>query len=449
MLAKIRSAACRIGKVSPSAIRTGDHRPFGLVPGSKIAQLSLALSLLVSAISIPVSAATFTIPKDPLPARVQPFCGVALWDDHDQVASPGIQLEFSYIPYQSVATDADPEQWSWQILEDKLAAAAARQHQMIFRFYLVYPGEVPARVPAFVSATAGYSAQTGESEGKQTGFPDWSHPALQDFLITFQERLAARYDRDPRLAYIQVGFGLWAEYHIYDGPFVLGKTFPDFTYQHRFLAAMANAWRETPWMISIDAATPEISPIVGDPTLMDLPFGCFDDSFLCKQHAKENAPNWAALKINRWQQHPAGGELSYYNNRDQRLAFSEEGPHGEPFITAAARFHLSFIIGNDQPKHVGIERVREVGMTLGYAFVIAEATSDGSAVTLVVRNDGIAPLYMDAWPALGSQRSAQSLKGLQPGEQRRFVIPAQDGEFHIACDRLVAGQHIGYRVATP
>ena len=28
--------------------------------------------------------------------------------------------------------------------------------------------------------------------------------------------LTARYDADPRLAFLQVGFGLWAEDHVYD-----------------------------------------------------------------------------------------------------------------------------------------------------------------------------------------------------------------------------------------
>ena len=34
--------------------------------------------------------------------------------------------------------------------------------------------------------------------------------------IDTPEEFAARYDDDPRIAFLQVGFGLWGEYHIYD-----------------------------------------------------------------------------------------------------------------------------------------------------------------------------------------------------------------------------------------
>ncbi len=385
----------------------------------------------------------------PVADGVRPGCGLVLWDDHELVDTEAIQLEYSYLPYNAVATAAAPEQWHWAAIEDKLSATAARHHQLILRPYLVYPGQ-PAAVPAFVAASPGYQQRPGVSEKLPTGFPDWSNPVLQQFMLDFQREFSKRYDQDPRLAYVQVGFGLWSEYHIYDGPFKKGETFPDDTYQGQFLQEMAKCWIHTPWMISIDAADAEIAPVTQDPVLLALPFGCFDDSFLCKQHAQENAPNWLAMGAERWRKAPAGGEFSYYNKRDQKLALAEMGPHDERFEHAAQRFHLSFIIGSDQPQHAGMERVRAAGAALGYRFEIRRAEANGQSTRVVIANTGIAPAYQDIWPALGSVRSPVSLRELQPGEERTCDIPtvADPSSFQLSADRLVPGQRIGFTVFT-
>jgi hypothetical protein len=383
---------------------------------------------------------------EPRPVAVSPGCGLVLWSDSDHAASDAVQLEFSYLRYDAVATDPDPERWDWSPVEALLASAAAHRHQLILRPYFDYPDQPVAAVPAWIRSQPGYRDLRAQSEGKPTGFCDWSSPALQAFALDFHRRMAQRYDRDPRLAMVQLGFGLWAEYHIYDGPFELGKTFPDHVYQARFLRAMPEAWRQTPWLISIDAAEPELAPIVRDPALLALGFGCFDDSFLAKEHPKVNAVRWAAIAAERWQRAPAGGEFSYYNKRDQKLALSAEGPHGDPFPAAAARFHLSFIIADDQPRQAGLEAVRAAGALLGYRFRIARADSDGVHTRVEVVNDGIAPPYQDCWPALGTVRSATSLRGLLPGASRSCEIAAAQGAFAIACDRLVPGQVIGYTV---
>src|SRR6185503_12470831 len=169
---------------------------------------------------------------------------------------------------------------------------------------------------------------------------------LKRFILEFYGKFAEKYDRDPRLAFLETGFGLWSEYHIYDGPMKLGKTFPDKEFQETFLKRLAELFRLTPWMISVDAAG-DHAPFGGRPELLELPFGTFDDSFLCKQHARENEPNWTFFGRERHRRAPAGGEFSYYSDQDQKQALAPGGPHGIPFETAARQFHLTFIIGSD------------------------------------------------------------------------------------------------------
>ena len=92
----------------------------------------------------------------------------------------------------------------------------------------------------------------------------------------------------------------------------------------------------------------------------------FDDSLLCKQHKKENEPNWNFFGRDRWKTSPAGGEISYYNKNDQKNALAKNGPNGVSFEKAAEDFHLTFIIANDQPEYQKMDRIRAAGQACGY-----------------------------------------------------------------------------------
>jgi hypothetical protein len=133
-----------------------------------------------------------------------------------------------------------------------LDEVAGRGHQAIIRWHDTYVGK-PAGVPAYFREMPEFKITRGLSEKQQTEFPDWSHAGWREFVLEFFSQFAARYDNDPRLAFVQVGFGLWSEYHIYDGPMELGKTFPDKPYQAKFVRHLANTFEKTPWMISVDA----------------------------------------------------------------------------------------------------------------------------------------------------------------------------------------------------
>jgi len=122
------------------------------------------------------------------------------------------------------------------------------------------PGYATA-VPDYIKNLPDYDETLGTSESQPTWFPDWTHQELQDFTLEFYTAFAARYDDDPRLAFLQTGFGLWAEYHIYDGPFILGVTFPSKAFQTLFFQHLGNTFDKLPWSVSIDAASEEYSPL--------------------------------------------------------------------------------------------------------------------------------------------------------------------------------------------
>lgn len=383
----------------------------------------------------------------PVPLRsrienVQPQTGIVLWMTGADVDPATIQLEYSYMKYDDVVSVRG--EYDWSAVERTLDRIAARGHQAILRYYDVYVGQ-ETTVPAYIKALPDYREIKAPSEGKPTSFSDWSHPELKRFVLEFFTRFAERYDDDPRLAFVQVGFGLWAEYHIYDGPMQLGRTFPDKEYQAEFARHLSKVFRQTPWMISVDAADRH-APFAGNADLLTLPFGVFDDSFLCRQHERENRPNWETFGLDRWKRAPAGGEFSYYTEHDQRMALAEKGPHGIRFEEAAARYHLSFIIGADQPDYQPLARVREAGKALGYKFRVTKFETAGERSRVEIENFGIAPLYHDAFVAVNGVRGDGSLKGLLPGEQRTFVIAAGGTapKLSIESDRLLPGQRIEF-----
>jgi hypothetical protein len=387
----------------------------------------------------------------PLASRithVQPMTGIVLWTTSEHNRTSSIQLEYSYMKYGDVV--AERGQYDWGVMDRLLERVATRRHQAIVRFYFVYPGN-PTTVPGYIKALPDYHETRGRSEDKPTAFPDWSHRELQEFTLDFYEKLAARYDNDPRLAFVETGFGLWAEYHIYSGPMLLGKTFPDKSFQAAFARQLGRVFRKTPWMISVDAAAASRTPFAAQRDLLKIPFGVFDDSFLCQQHERENEPNWNFFGRDRWKRAPAGGEISYYTAHDQKEALAANGPHGIPFEKAAADFHITFMIANDQPKYQKLDRIRAAGLACGYKFRILAFEASASRSRVTVTNTGVAPIYHDAYLAVDGVRAERSLKGLLPGESRTDEIKAggTSPKLTIACDRLVPGQAIEYDANLP
>lgn len=386
----------------------------------------------------------------PLTAKitnVQPMTGIVLWSTNEQAQTAPIQLEFSYVTYSQVVREKG--KYDWGPIEKVLDEVAGRGHQTILRWHDTYVGK-PSGVPAYIRSLPDYRETVANSEKKRTAFPDWSHPELRRFLLEFLDRFAEKYDRDPRLAFVQVGFGLWSEYHIYDGPMKLGQTFPSLEFQREFAGRMNERFEHTPWMISVDAAG-DHAPFAGDEKLLALPFGVFDDSFNHAQHAKWNEPNWDLLKRDRWKVAPAGGEFSFFEPKDQKEALSPRGPHGVPFSEQAAKFHVSFMIGDGQPGFQKPERILEAGLACGYRFCVTRFEASASRSLVTIENRGIAPIYHDAFPAVDGFRADKSLKGLLPSESRTFEIGKGGTGFTltIESDRLVRGQRIEFDAGLP
>ena len=378
--------------------------------------------------------------------HVQPMTGIVLWNTSGSVKKSYVQLEYAYMLYSDVCKEKDV--YDWAPMDKLLKEAAARGHQVVVRFRYTYPGYSCA-VPAYIKSWPGYEATNGKSENRNTEFPDWRCDELQRFHMEFHRLFAERYDKDPRLAFVEIGFGLWAEYHIYDGPCVIGRTFPSHDFQAQFLPKMDEWFQDTPWLFSIDASDSKYAPFHKQKDLLNLHFGNFDDSFMCEDWDGYNWSGWSFFGKDRYKVGPAGGEFSYYSDYDQKHVLDKAGMYGRKFEDVVAKVHMSFIIGNDQPGKQSVERITEAAMSMGYRFEIRDfQVKAGEGVQVEIANVGVAPIYRDAFVAVEGVRGSFNLRTLMPGETKTFVIPCKAtlaSKPSIVCDHLVSGQEIQYQ----
>lgn len=377
---------------------------------------------------------------------VQPMTGIVPWSD-SRYKKEWVALEYSYMLYNQVCKEKDV--YDWSPVEKLLDDIASRGHQAVLRFRYTYVGKSCA-VPDYIKAREDYEALTAKAEGRDTEYPDWRCEELQRFHMEFHKRFAEKYDNDPRLAFLETGFGHWAEYHVYDGKFISGRTFPTKDFQSLFLSSMDGWFKNTPWMISIDAADDTYSPFETRPELLKNKFGNFDDSFMCEDHDGYNYESWEFFGKERYKTAPLGGEFSYYSDYDQKHCLDKAGMYGRKFEDEAAKFHMTFIIGADQPEYQSESRLKEAGMATGYRFQVDDfRIKEGVGAVVNISNVGVAPIYRDAYVAVDGKRGDYSLRNLMPGKDRWIDIKLPDvtqkSVITIECDHLVPGQSIQFQ----
>jgi len=411
--------------------------------------------------------------------KVQPMTGLVLWNDlaEDEHEDYGqcFALEYTYCAPCKVVTGKQNGniQYDWTYIENILNAVEGRGHQAVLRFFYEYPGEKmgcsntkgATAVPDYIKVLSGYTETFKKSGDGDCYYADWSNSELQWFVKQLMTDVAKKYDKDPRLAFIEVGFGHWGEYHIYDGPKLnLGNNFPSKAYQTSFLQHMDTTFSVLPWMVSIDASDDTYTPFTEDEQLVapftGMHFGMFDDSFMHSKHdlsqgkdAGWNEQCWLMMDYtNRYQFGPYGGEISYYKSSDQKNFLNPAGMYGVTWEQASSKYHITFMICNDalEGTYATTTRFKQGSMACGYKFRLTECSVNGNQTSVTFTNEGIAPIYKDAFPAIGTTRSATSLKGLMPGDSITCVIPdalTNADDLKIASDYVVVGQEIQFNAS--
>ena len=389
----------------------------------------------------------------------QPMTGIAQWPYKARkvYATHGqsIQLEFHYFLPCKVVTGCKEDGtilYDWSSFDEELNDVASRGHQLVARFRYEYPESDDVDGKPGTTAVPNYIKQLPDynetySETYTTYYADWSNIDLQRFTLQFYTDFCQRYAHDPRLAFLEVGFGHWSEYHINAEP-EYGKNFPSLEYQKTFLLNMSKVSDGLPWLVSKNAA--DNSPIAGDEELMALRFGLFEDSFMGEFFTRGGyEPNWNSMGgKTRWQTGVVGGENGDYD--EQYNFLNPEGLFGHTFEEMIPKYHVTFLTIDhitDNP-YVTPERLKQASIAMGYRFVVKKCATDGTKTLLLVRNEGIAPIYRDAYFAIGDVRSNTSLKGLLPNEEAWVEVdakPRSDGkDIKIVSDFILPQQEIEF-----
>jgi len=401
--------------------------------------------------------------------HVQPMTGLVLWNNQaarfNSTHGNSLALEFSYIqPCKLVTGKQDGKlQYDWSYLEDLLSDAASRGHQMVVRFPLCYPSnrnncinkQGGTYVPDYIRELPDYNETYAANPGGDgpTWYPDWSHAELRWFVKQFYSDLAARYNDDARLAFVEVGFGHWGEYHTYGTTPQFGRNFPTREYQRELFIHLSNVMR-IPWLTSIDAGDEYYSDICKSEDTKNLAFGLFDDTFMHAEHdiAQGDGWNekcWIWSGMEHWRTGVCGGEISYYTQDDQRNFLNPAGMYGVTWEQAAAKYHMTFVICNDASRgqYFTPERAAEAGIAAGYNFRILKAETNGVNSRFTVTNTGIAPIYRDAYVTVDGVRAEESLCGLLPGEERTCTVRkavATAENVRITSDAILPSQQIEF-----
>jgi hypothetical protein len=102
-------------------------------------------------------------------------------------------------------------------------------------------------------------------------------------------------------------------------------------------------------------------------------------------------------------------------------------------------------------KYATVERFREAGIVSGYTFRVSDCRTNGQETRMVVSNQGIAPIYRDAYMAIGNTESKISLKGLLPGKGVEIVIPvglSDADDLKIVSPYILSGQKIEFETGS-
>jgi len=176
-------------------------------------------------------------------------------------------------------------------------APPARGKFIVFRVYLDYPGQ-PSGLPAWLLASGVKTTRYKEYGGGVS--PDYDDPRLIAALERLIATLGRRYDRNPRVAFVEMGFlGFWGEWHTYPRT----ELFASPATQRRILAAAHRAFPHKVLMTRYPGVFPGPAPWLG----------YFDDAFPEDTGGPED---WKFLSRmaragagNAWRSAVIGGEM--------------------------------------------------------------------------------------------------------------------------------------------
>ncbi len=323
-----------------------------------------------------------------------PFKGFAPWIGD---SNPAYETKLQQATFAWSELEPQKGLYSWSRLERNWGNVAQTGRRVGFRVAAAIPGSGEVHTPQWL-IDEGVAMRPYSIDGHDGLAPDWDDPkflaAHHDFILA----LGARYDSDPRVAWIDIGsYGFWGEWHVYLNPQLAASQ----ATKQAILEDYFQAFPTKPKVIAFDDdfATKYVTDRGGG--IRNDCLGTVESNNWYLESLNGIDPN---LNANVWKTAIITGEFCGSDFG------AEEG------TTARFQLNLNFIkqthwsfIGSagGAIAPMSDEHRRNLDLlhkTLGYRFVLRSFGHEKSVdkgttqqITIDVENKGFAPFYFD-WP---------------------------------------------------
>jgi len=336
----------------------------------------------------------------------------------DTVAEfPGVSSVYMRLDW----SDLEPEEgkFNWPLVDTPMQKWVEAGKTVAFRFCTSEAEEAePYATPRWVEKT-GAKGYHLVGEGKITPDgpmwePDFDDPIFLQKLDNFLAAAAARYDGNPRVAFIDVGsFGVWGEGHTVAStqiPYSLATL-------RRHIDLYKKNFKHT-LLVANDDFMIQGRGIEALGYARDQGLGLRDDSILVEP--SEHAYYHAYLAYNFWPRVPVILESEHYGDSKMKGAWGD----GHLFLQAIEDYHASYATVHWYPREFLAENrevIDRINLRLGYRLQLVEASWPAEAqaagpisIGYSWRNAGVAPCLPGGHPTL-------TLKGVKGGIAGVFV----------------------------
>ena len=326
-------------------------------------------------------AAPVVLPPAPGPLD-SPYKGFAAYADAAPQYSCPVSMAYEYAGWKTLEPKEDEfdfANWEGRTWNKPLALGKP----VIIRVYLDYPAE-PSAIPEWILAKGVKTKPYTEFGGGIS--PDYENPVLVSALCRLIAALGSRYDKNPRVAFVQLGIlGHWGEWHTYPrdelfaSPRVQTQIVEAFraAFPHKQLLARKPAYVscQVPWLGFHDDMIP-------DDTL-----GPENWQFVTSMNSGHVADNWKRA--------PTGGEMVPF------AAHRYLGKDWDLLERAVKAAHFTWIgpycpaLETLSPEES--KRVDELIRMMGYEYRLTTVSATAGRLKIDGNNLGVAPFYYP-WP---------------------------------------------------
>ncbi|MFB9325896.1 DUF4832 domain-containing protein [Paenibacillus aurantiacus] len=381
------------------------HRSFKIAALIVVLLLLLAVAIRQLFAEDPVQRQSF-VPIETTQVLNNPFMGFVADARYDTATQP-VRLAHVNLTW----ADLEPlkGQYAFTEIERKFNFERWRAQgvRLVVRIILDYPRDTAHKdIPDWLYEETRKRGTAYNTEYGRGFSPDYTNPVLIQYHRELIKQVAARYNDDPLIAFVQIGsVGHWGEWHTYDGD-VVAKHIPFPTHN-----------------VTDQYVQPYVDYFTDKPLLMRRPheialrngMGLFNDSFGREDATMEEGmlgwytkgyTNWLTdeeepAMPDFWTKAPSGGEFAGTSGLLSDGSIEEA-------IREAKATHVSWLgpfAPTTEPAGGAMQRnIDRFLTTIGYRFVIAEESHEEEAqpggklkVELSVNNRGVAPFYFD-WP---------------------------------------------------